>query len=274
LGVEAPLCGLVGKDAAGDFVIKHLNELGVDTRAVVRHPTLGTGVSYILIGPDGERHFLISSTINDEFDYSYIPEELIKEVDLVYLGSSMCMYGMDHGGSAALFKKAHELGKLTLTDFSGGEQYGSTEILQLLDPVLREADIILPSYLEAAKLTGEKEIPRIREKFSGFGIKLLVIKLGAQGCYVTDFKNEWRVPTFEEFKAVDTTGAGDSFVGGFIRGTLEGWDPETAAAFGSCVASHNVTKVGATGGVPDFPTAYRYVVDHAGGAGRFPRKEQ
>jgi sugar/nucleoside kinase (ribokinase family) len=273
LGVGASLCGLVGKDAAGEFVLNRLNEFGVDTKAVARHPSLGTGVSYILIDPGGERHFLISSTINDEFDDSFIPEKLIKEADMVYLGSSMCMHGMDHGGSAALFKRAHEAGKITLTDFSGGEQYGGAEILRLLEPMLREADIILPSYLEAVKLTGEKELPRIREKLSGFGIKLLVVKLGAKGCYVTDFKNEWRVPTFEEFKAVDATGAGDSFVGGFIRGTLEGWDPETSAIFGSCVASHNVTKVGATGGVPDFQTAYRYVVDHAGGAGRFPLKE-
>ncbi|MDR3248808.1 MAG: carbohydrate kinase family protein [Treponema sp.] len=271
LGVEASLCGLVGKDAAGDFVVNRLNELGVDTGAVARHPSLGTGVSYILIEPGGERHFLVSSNINNVFDYSYIPEALIQEADVVYLGSSMCMHGMDHGGSAALFRKAHEAGKLTLTDFGGGDQYASAEILKLLDPMLREADIILPSYLEAVRLTGEKELPRIREKLSGFGIKLLVVKLGAEGCYITDFKNEWRVPTFEEFKAVDATGAGDSFVGGFIRGTLEGWDPETAAVFGSCVASHNVTKVGATGGVPDFQTAYRYVVDHAGGEGRFPR---
>jgi sugar/nucleoside kinase (ribokinase family) len=271
LGLKASLCGLVGKDGPGDFVVNRLNELGVNTKAVARHPSLGTGVSYILIEPGGERHFLVAGNANGEFDNRYIPDDLIQEADMVYLGSSMCMYGMDHGGSAALFKRAHEAGKLTLTDFGGGDQYSSAEVLKLLEPMLREADIILPSYLEAVKLTGEKELPLIREKLSCFGIKLLVVKLGAQGCYLTDFNSEWQVPTFEEFKPVDTTGAGDSFVGGFIRGTLEGWGPETAAVFGSCVASHNVTKVGATGGVPDFETAYRYVVDHAGGAERFPR---
>jgi sugar/nucleoside kinase (ribokinase family) len=62
--------------------------------------------------------------------------------------------------------------------------------------------------------------------------------------------------------------------GGFIRGTLEGWDPETAACFGSCVASFNVTMVGATGGAPDFDTAYRYVCAHGGGAARFSRREK
>jgi ribokinase len=136
--------------------------------------------------------------------------------------------------------------------------------------MLRETDVLLPSYMEAVKLTGCRELRDIREQFSGYGAKLLVVKLGGEGCYITDFKDEWRVPTFSEFKPVDTTGAGDSFVGGFIRGLLEGWDPETAAVFASAVASYNVTKVGATGGVPDFDTAYRYVTGHAGGAARFP----
>jgi sugar/nucleoside kinase (ribokinase family) len=271
LGTAVSFCGLIGKDVAGDFVEARLNECGVDTRALIRHPTLGTGVSHILIEPGGERHFLVSGSINDELDFSYIPDDLIAEADIVYLGSAMGLYGMDHGGAAALFKRAHELGKLTLSDFVGGAEYSSAGILTLLEPMLRETDIILPSFLEAVKLSGETELPRIRDKFSGLGIKLLVVKLGAEGCYITDFAREWRVPTFDEFKPVDTTGAGDSFVGGFIRGTLEGWDPETAACFGSCVASFNVTGVGATGGVPDFDTAYRYVIDHAGGTARFPR---
>jgi sugar/nucleoside kinase (ribokinase family) len=274
LGADVSLCGLVGRDPAGGFVINHIAGCGVDTRAVARHPSLGTGVSYILIGPAGERCFLVSSTINDELDFCHVPDELIREADIVYFGSALCMHHMDHGGSAALFRRAHELGKRTMCDFSGGEQYSGGEALELLEPMLREADCILPSYLEAVKLTGETELPRIRDRLSGFGIKLLAVKLGAQGSYITDFSGEWRVPTFEEFKPVDTTGAGDSFVGGFIRGTLEGWDPETAACFGSCAASFNVTKVGAAAGVPDFDTAYRYVTEHAGGPARFPRRRQ
>ena len=116
-----------------------------------------------------------------------------------------------------------------------------------------------PPFGEAAVLTGREELSGIREALSGFGIKTLIVKLGEEGCYLTDFKNEWRVPTFAEFERVDATGAGDSFVAGFIRGIIEGWDNEAAAVFACCVASHNVTRVGATAGVPDFNTAYSYV---------------
>ncbi|MDR3147833.1 MAG: carbohydrate kinase family protein [Treponema sp.] len=259
LGADVSLCAMLGRDPAGDFVVQHLAECGVNTRAIVRHPSLGTGVSHILVMPGGERHFLVSCDINDVLDFQHVPDESIREADIVYLGSAMYLRAMDQGGSAALFRRAHELGKLTMSDFGDPGDYQDGEMLDLLTPMLRETDIILPSYQEAVKISGETELPRIRDKLSGFGIRLLVVKLGAEGSYLSDFKDEWRIPTFEEFTPVDTTGAGDSFVGGFIRALLEGWDARRAVLFGSCVASHNITKVGATDGVPDFDTVYRYL---------------
>ncbi|MDR1324893.1 MAG: carbohydrate kinase family protein [Treponema sp.] len=265
LGVEVSLCALVGNDDYGDFVVERLTALGIDLRSFCRHPLLPTSVSHILIEPEGERHFLVSGVINSELSYRYVKEELIDEADIVYVGSAMYMRGMDEGGSAALFKRAHQAGKLTAADFGGGEAHGSVYWLHRLEPML-------PSYREAKTLTGKTELSGIRSVLSVFGAKLLVVKLGGEGCYLTDFKDEWRIPTFSEFKPLDTTSAGDSFVGGFLRGLLEGWSPEAAAVFANAVASHNVTRIGATGGVPDFETAYTYVVEHANGAARFPLK--
>jgi sugar/nucleoside kinase (ribokinase family) len=272
LGVEAALCALVGNDGYGDFVVERLSALGIDLRSFCRHPTLPTSVSHILIEPEGERHFLLSGVINSELSYGYVKEELIDEADIVYLGSAMYMRGMDEGGSAALFKRAHRAGKLTAADFGGGEAHDSVYWLHQLEPMLCETDILLPSYHEAKLLTGKTELSGIRSVLSGFGAKLLIVKLGGDGCYLTDFTDEWRIPTFSEFEPLDTTGAGDSFAGGFLRGLLEGWSPESAAVFANAVASHNVTRIGATGGVPAFEAAYAYVLEHAGGVARFPLK--
>ncbi|MDR1047566.1 MAG: carbohydrate kinase family protein [Treponema sp.] len=270
LGLETSLCAMVGQDVYGDFLLERLETLGVNTRPVIRHPELDTGVSYLLIEPEGERHFLGYSNINDMLSWEHIDEQFIAESDLVFVGSSMCMRGLDEGASAKLFKKAHELGKITATDFSAGDRHTSDEWLKLLEPMLAECDILMPSYLEAKKLSGKEELPEIRERFSGFGAKILIVKLGSKGCYLTDFKNEWNIASFNEFKPVDTTGAGDSFVGGFLRAYLEGWKPQDACIFGNIVASYNVTKVGATGGVPDFETAYGYACAFCGGETRFP----
>ena len=272
LGTKAMFSGLIGKDMYGEFLARRLREAGVDIRGLKEHPSLGTGVSHILIEPGGERHFLPYRDILDAMDYSAVSEELIAESDIVYFGSCMGLDGMDSGGTAELFKKAKSLGKITVTDFKGNGELCGDYWLKLLDGVLRNCDILMPSLLEARALTGKQELPEIREVLSAYGIKTLIVKLGGEGCYLTDFKDEKIIPTFPEFNVVDTTGAGDSFVAGFIRGLLEGWDSESAAAFANCVASHNVTRVGATAGVPDFDTAYNYVIDHAGGVERFPLK--
>jgi sugar/nucleoside kinase (ribokinase family) len=271
LGLQSSLCCLVGKDFYGDFILKRLNEEGVDTRGVMRHPSKVTGVSHVLIEPSGERHFLVyGNSINRDLNYEHVNEEMIAASDLVYLGSTMHLKSMDEGGTAKLFKKAHELGKLTVSDFGGEDQGRGDYWLKLLEPVLRETDVALPSYREAVTLTGRKDIPGIRDALAPFGLKILAVKLGNQGCYITDFKKEWTLPIFPQFEAIDATGAGDSCGAGFIRGLLAGWDPEACGLFASAVAGFNITKVGATGGVPDFDTAWRFVTEHSGGAGRFP----
>jgi sugar/nucleoside kinase (ribokinase family) len=260
LGLPAVLCGLVGKDTNGDFILKRLGELGVDTRGIGRHPRLGTVVSYILIEPGGERHFVVSNDLSAALTGDDVPDDLIAEADYVYFGSAMCMAAMDRGGAAALFEKARRLGKTTLVDTAGCDpSLGTAYWRKLLDPMLRETDVFMPSYEEAAVLTGRREPEGIREELASCGLQLLVIKLGAKGCYVTDFRDEWRIPAFDEFEPLDTTGAGDSFVGGFIRGLTEGWKPETAAVFANAVAGFNITRLGATGGVPDFETVLRYL---------------
>jgi sugar/nucleoside kinase (ribokinase family) len=265
LGVSSSLCGLTGGDSSGDFIIKRLNELGVDTRGIGRRPGLGTVVSYILIEPNGERHFALNNALSAILDYRDVPFYLIEEAGMVYFGSAMCMEAMDRGGAAALFRQAHAMGKTTLADTSGCDPAKGTAYWRnLLDPMLRETDVFMPSYEEAAILTGRKEPDGIRNVLADYPLKLLAVKLGKKGCYVTDFKSEWTIPAFDELKAVDTTGAGDSFVGGFIRGLLEGWPPAAAGAFANAVAGFNVTKIGATGGVPDFETARNYAAAHAG----------
>jgi fructose-1-phosphate kinase PfkB-like protein len=104
----------------------------------------------------------------------------------------------------------------------------------------------------------------------------LLKKEGCQSIYLVGLlvtgKNHEAAGDSHEAERDSDEAAGDSFAGGFLHGLLEGWSPETAAVFASAVASHNVTRIGATGGVPDFETAYAYVVEHAGGEGRFPLK--
>jgi len=271
LGADVALSCYVGNDTNGDFIYDRVNGFGIDVSGILRHPVMGTAVTYILIEDNGERHFISHGDMLDVLTDREVPDMLLEKADLVFFGSAMVMKGMDEGGAAALFKKARRLGKLTAADVTGNNGDKDRGYWhKCLAPILRETDLFAPSYDEAVLITGERDLRKIRDAFSQYGLKYLAVKLGKEGCYVTDFSSESTVPTFDLFEPVDTTGAGDSFVGGLIFGLLTGWPLETAAVFANAVASFNITKFGATGGVPDFDVVYKFVTENCGGEARFP----
>jgi sugar/nucleoside kinase (ribokinase family) len=86
--------------------------------------------------------------------------------------------------------------------------------------------------------------------FLAEGVKLAVIKLGKNGCFVKSSSGEkYLLPTYTDMKPVDTTGAGDSFVAGFLAGILKGWDLHECGRFANAVGTHCVMKVGASNGI-------------------------
>jgi len=260
LGATAGLSCLIGNDSYGDFVYNSLSQEGVSTDGVIRHPEIGTTVSYILIDEDGQRRFVLYDELQQILSDSDISDELICNADLVYYGSVLGMKNMDNGGAANVFKKARSFGKMTVADAKGVGIYGNDiNLMNLLEPTLRVTDVFAPSYDEAVYITGKQDLSDICKDLSKFGLKHLVIKLGDKGSYITDFLAEKHIPAFKISSAIDTTGAGDSFVGGLIFGLLKGWSLESSAIFGNAVASFNVQKVGATAGVPDFGTALKFV---------------
>jgi sugar/nucleoside kinase (ribokinase family) len=95
------------------------------------------------------------------------------------------------------------------------------------------------------------------------GVGGVVIKLGERGCYVLPAGQPgFFVPAFS-VRVVDTTGAGDSFVAGFLAGLLRGWAPERCARLACAAAALNIQKVGATAGMPTFAEAEAFLKDRA-----------
>ena len=76
-------------------------------------------------------------------------------------------------------------------------------------------------------------------------LKYFGIKLGAQGVYVTDFKQSYQMPSLYQGKPVDTTGAGDAFFAGFLAGYIKGYDLPSCAAIGSAQSASVMRGIGA-----------------------------
>lgn len=255
LGMPVSIAGRLGNDKAGMTVLELIEEKGIDTRYIVWDESCKTSVSYLLLDENGEKHSLSNTRICHRLCAGDVPDQAIEEADIVFFGSALQMRQMDHGGAACLFKRAHLMGKTTAMDTAISDDLDSWEnAFARLKPVLKETDIFLPSYIEASNLTGLKEPEQIAACFKESGVKVCGIKLGSKGCYITDFTQEYHLPCFTDFKAVDTTGAGDSFVGGFLWAYLKKWDLKECAEFASAVAAHNVAAKGATGGVPGAQT--------------------
>jgi sugar/nucleoside kinase (ribokinase family) len=114
--------------------------------------------------------------------------------------------------------------------------------------MLANVDIFLPSAIEAQRLTGTTEWEQAAKKLAAAGPRVVVIKLGAEGCLIYDAKRDryQHIPAWPFSEIVDTTGAGDSFCGAFIAALSS--DPDDlagAARAGTIAASFTVAGYGA-----------------------------
>jgi ribokinase len=108
----------------------------------------------------------------------------------------------------------------------------------------------MPNALELEQLTGEKDPRKGAEVILEMGVKIVVVKLGAKGCYITDGEEKVTVESFP-VKVVDTTGAGDAFNAGFLYGLLDNKNNlYECGRLGNFVASRSVTTNGARAGLP------------------------
>ena len=243
--VPVNLVTLLGDDVNGRFLMEYLRSHGVDTQHTGTGKA-GTAMSLVMVEPDGERHFLTTTDIFDEITPDLVTDDLLEGASFVTFNSFYRMRPMNGEAVAGLFRRAHRAGLETAMDTmpcKEGDPY--TRIL----PALKETDYFLPSYEEACQITGEKSVLRMRDRLRDSGIKVLGVKLGKEGSYITDFEKEYLIPAIPGIKPVSTTGAGDSYFAGFVTARREGKSITEAAVFGTAASALTIQVPGASGGI-------------------------
>ena len=120
------------------------------------------------------------------------------------------------------------------------------ETLKDMASALSMLDYFLPNEEEACMLTGETDAAEAAEALFRAGVKHVVIKCGGRGCLIWDVKGMERLPTLENVRCVDTTGAGDSFTAGFLFRLAQGASFRECARFANVCGGRATEVLGAT----------------------------
>ena len=243
-GLSAAVVGKVGADSLGDFVLRLLEKRGVEHAGVVRDQATSTSASVVLVDSAGERTFLHLPGANGRLRPEELDEEALSSARALHLAGALVMPELDGLPTAAVLERAKSRGVMTSLD----TVWDATGRWERLVPSLPHVDLFVPSFAEAAAVSGEQEPAAAASWLRERGVGTVALKLGPEGCYVSgeEFEGFLAAP---KVQTIDGTGAGDAFAAGFLYGRLAGWPLERSAALANAAGALATTAVGAVEGV-------------------------
>jgi sugar/nucleoside kinase (ribokinase family) len=255
LGIYTGVIGKVGKDTFGDFLISLLTKHKIDVRGLKQDSESNTSSTVVLVSSDGERTFLHYSGTNAKLTIEDIDFNLIKETKILHVAAIYLLPALDGMPIAQILREAKDIGIITSLDTAWDAK---GQWLEKIEPSLPFVDFFLPNIEEASMISGKDSPEEIVKFFLSYGVKVVGLKMGDKGCYIQSKDKRLYVPAFK-VKAVDTTGAGDAFVAGFLTGILKGWDLEFIGLFANAVGACSVMETGASQGVKSLEETLEFI---------------
>ena len=239
LGAAVVMVSKVGDDMLGEGVLRNFEETKVSTRHVERVPGQSTGTATILVNASGDNCILIVKGANGDLapaDVERAGEEL-KACDLIL---TQLEVPVETVYAALAFGKRHGV----KTALNPAPALPSLDIERI-----RDASFITPNETELAILTGmrvesEDEIAAAARSLVAKGLETVIVTLGARGSLVATPQGLRRIAPVK-VQAVDSTGAGDAFIGSFARYFASGLGLDAALERATCYAADSVTRRGA-----------------------------
>ena len=246
-GAEVAMIAKIGKDENGEILKDKLKEDNIDVKYVFEDKNESTGMAFIMVNENGNNSIIVvagsNMTINkEEIEVSL---EKIKESDIL-----IAQFETSEEITLEAFKKAKEFGKVTILNPAPAKKIN--------EELLRVTDIIVPNETEVEVLTGItieilEEANKAGQVFLEKGVKFVVITLGDKGAVIIGKDFCELVPAYK-VNAIDTTAAGDSFIGGLSsKLDYKNINKQTlieAVNFGNKVSSISVQRKGAQPSIP------------------------
>lgn len=241
LGMKTGLLCFLGRDLPGAVVEQALKDAGVSTEFIQWETEHSTPITSMFVNKDGSR----MSVTNLSHRYNFHPERNgLQAVDAksVILGSLFRAPFDDPAVIHAVltYAKEKEMRIFADTKIPNFHALGLIDIKDSLPMV----DFITPNEDEARYYTGKELAEDMADVFLDYGVSNVIIKLGSEGCFFKNAKEEIRLPAFS-IEAVDSTGAGDNFIAGFASEILNGSPLKEALLFATACGAICTTAVGA-----------------------------
>lgn len=247
LGADVRSYGAVGDDPVGDTLLALLSRSGVDVRGLVRKPEAQTSASVLPVQPNGDRPAWHCIGANGAFTLADLPAGVLDGVSHLHLGGPEFL-----GGDAAgeLLARARAAGITTSVDVLAP---GDPDMLAWIAAALPHTDYLLPNDEQVLGFTGASSLADGARALLEHGVGCVAVTQGARGALVATGSAVVEVPAYP-VDVVDTTGCGDAFSAGFLRGLSLGHDTVAAATLGCATAAHVAQGLGTDAGTYDLAT--------------------
>jgi ribokinase len=241
LGVKTGYIGRVAQGKDGKFLLDAFRQENVDTNGITVSESGRCGTIIGFVDQEGQRALYLDPGVNNLISFKDLKHDYFAEAKFLHLSSFLAARPFEAQKSVA-----SALSDVAVT-LDPGMIYASKGLKQLR-PLVKRCFAMFPNEGELRLLTGEKAEKGARVLLDE-GVKIVAVKMGKKGCYVTDGKEKHLIPAYK-VKVEDSTGAGDAFCAGFIYGLLKKRPLMECGLLGNFVASRAITQMGARNGLP------------------------
>lgn len=245
----------MGRDDFGDRILARLDGAGVNLQEIERmdHPTAAT---VVLVAPGGSRSFLHSPGVSE--NVFAVPGNFGERPGHFHLANIFSLPNMRRTGAETL-RRAEEAGWSTSLD-TGHDTQG--EWMAVLEPCLPHIGILFANEAEARNISGSADLRAAARVLLDRGAGTVVVKRGGDGCAVFFGAEELWIPGFA-VHAVDTTGAGDCFTGGFLAGLYRGASEAESARLANACGALSASRMGSVSGLLNYADTRAWASNHS-----------
>lgn len=243
LKADVSMIGRVGTDSFGDTLIDGMKKDGLGVEGIEKVEGVSTGIASIVVDDSAHNSIIVVPGANFEIT----KEDIDRHIDL-YKEADIIVHQLETPIDVVAYSMevSKKIGKTTILNPAPARE--------LSDEMIANVDYLIPNETELELISGmevktDEDVKAASRILMDKGVKKLIVTLGSKGAMYID-ENETKVVKAYKVTAVDTTAAGDSFIGGLTTGIAKGLTIEKAMEFATKVGALTVTKAGAQTSLP------------------------